>query len=106
MNPPYAQPLIKHFCEKLIIEIDSFRVEEAIVLVNNATDTSWFQGIARRSSALCFTDKRIRFLDPNGNPGAPLQGQAILYFGENIGMVGNGGFVDMFNYIGFCVRHV
>jgi len=31
--------------------------------------------------AVCFLRNRVRFLDKHGNPGAPLQGQVLLYFG-------------------------
>ncbi len=85
MNPPYAQPLMTQFAEKLIIEVDAGRTKQAIVLVNNATETKWFQSMARKAKAICFPDSRIKFIDYNGNPsGAPLQGQAFLYFGYNI----------------------
>ena len=83
MNPPYAQPLMNQFSEKLAESIEANLINQAIVLVNNATETSWFQRMARLSSAICFTDKRIKFTDVEGNEtGAPLQGQAILYFGS------------------------
>jgi ParB family chromosome partitioning protein len=79
MNPPYAQPLISRFCERIVDEIA--RGSSAIVLVNNGTETQWFQGMAEECSAVCFPRSRIKFLDPEGNPGAPLQGQAVVYFG-------------------------
>ena len=100
-DPPYAQPLIKYFAEKLCAEFVKGNVDEAISLVNNATDSTWFQAIASQSSAICFTNKRIRFLDVNGNPGSPLQGQAIIYFGHDVKS-----FVDNFLIFGFCMRHV
>lgn len=84
MNPPYSQPLIKHFSEKLCAEYEVDNVKEAIVLVNNATETTWFQSMAEYSSAICFPDKRIKFIDIDGNEGdSPLQGQAIIYMGDN-----------------------
>ena len=82
MNPPYAQPLIRQFSEAVSERYRSGKIDEAIVLVNNATETGWFQTMVKESSAICFPRTRIRFLDMDGNPsGAPLQGQAILYFG-------------------------
>lgn len=82
MNPPYAQPLISQFSEKIADAADAGA--EAVVLVNNATETVWFQRMLKSANALCFPQSRVRFLDPEGNPGAPLQGQAVLYFGSNV----------------------
>jgi hypothetical protein len=81
MNPPYAQPAISRFCTRIVDEVS--RGSSAIVLVNNGTETQWFQCMAAECSAVCFPKSRVRFLDPEGNPGAPLQGQAIVYFGSN-----------------------
>lgn len=84
LNPPYAQPLISEFSEKLISKFQAGEVKQAIVLVNNATETNWFQNMLVKSTAVCFIKGRVKFIDTEGNPGgSPLQGQAILYFGKN-----------------------
>jgi ParB family chromosome partitioning protein len=98
MNPPYAQPLMGQFADKFASEVR--RGSEGIVLVNNATETAWFQTIAAECSAICFPKTRIRFLDPEGNPGAPLQGQAIIYCGPS-----PESFEDAFAGFGLVVRH-
>jgi ParB family transcriptional regulator, chromosome partitioning protein len=84
MNPPYASNLIGDFIKKLVDEINEGNVNEAIILVNNATETRWFQSIARICSAVCFPMGRIKFWHPR-KEAVPLQGQAILYAGKNIG---------------------
>jgi ParB family chromosome partitioning protein len=84
MNPPYAQPLITDFAEAVSIKYESGEIDQACILVNNATETQWFQRMLSSASAVCFPKARIRFLDPDGNPGAPLQGQAIIYMGKNV----------------------
>jgi len=82
MNPPYAQPLIFQFISKLI---ESKEINQAIVLVNNGTETQWGQLLLSNSSAVCFHQSRIRFIDKYGNLGqAPLQGQMICYIGSNV----------------------
>ena len=82
MNPPYAAELVGKFCDKLVSHFVAGDVPDALVLVNNATETGWFQAMLSQASAVCFVKRRVKFLDPEGNPGAPLQGQAILYFGQ------------------------
>ena len=98
MNPPYSQPLMGQFADKFASEIQ--RGSQGIVLVNNATETAWFQTIAYACAAICFPRSRIRFLDPEGNPGAPLQGQAIIYCGPRADF-----FAAEFCKYGLVVRH-
>jgi len=99
LNPPYAQPLVAQFAEAVSAKYESGEIQEACVLVNNATETKWFQRMLRLASAVCWVTGRIKFLDTDGQAsGAPLQGQAILYFGEN-----KKAFVQSFKGLG-CVR--
>lgn len=82
LNPPYAQPFIQQFCEKLVWHVGEGEVEQAIVLVNNATETGWFQHLLTRAAAMAFPKGRIKYLDASGRPAqTPLQGQAFVYFG-------------------------
>jgi hypothetical protein len=84
MNPPYAQPLMTQFSDRLVQAVTQNEIEQACVLVNNATETQWFQQLLQICCAVCFIKSRVRFIDENGEAsGAPLQGQALLYFGAN-----------------------
>jgi ParB family chromosome partitioning protein len=85
MNPPYAQPLIANFAKAVACKFLNKEITEAIVLVNNATETEWFNEMIQHASAVCFPTGRIRFVNKEGKPGgAPLQGQAVIYFGTQI----------------------
>lgn len=84
LNPPFTQPEIVHFVEKLVHEVGAGRTTEAIVLTHNYTDTRWFHHAANACNAVCFTRGRVKFYDSNGVIAAPTQGQAFFYFGENV----------------------
>lgn len=84
MNPPYAAGLVDRFAEKLVHHVSAGEVTEAIVLVNNATETGWFQRMARAATAICFFQGRVRYWRPDGGSNTPLQGQALFYFGDNV----------------------
>jgi len=83
MNPPYARPLIEHFVDKLVQHVRAGDILEAIVLVNNATETAWFVKLISVANVVCFPQGRIKFWQPDGTLGTPLQGQAITYIGKN-----------------------
>lgn len=85
MNPPYAQPLISEFCDLLVRKHQAGEVKQACVLVNNATETVFYQNMLKVCSAVCFIKGRVKFVDEQGNEsGAPLQGQTVLYFGDDV----------------------
>jgi phage N-6-adenine-methyltransferase len=83
LNPPYASKAIPQFIEKLCFHVAHNDVVEAITLVNNATETKWFNSLINIASAVIFPMKRIKFYMPNGKTGSPLQGQAVIYIGSN-----------------------
>jgi phage N-6-adenine-methyltransferase len=100
LNPPYSQPLIAEFIDKLIAECNSGRVREAILLTHNYTHAKWFEVAARYATSICFTAcPRIKFIDPDGDEANPTQGQAFCYFGDNPQL-----FEDVFCVIGHCFR--
>ena len=97
MNPPYAQPLCSLFIDSLVERYQRDEIEEAIVLVNNATETEWFRKLVSQAAAVVFVAGRVRFLDASNEPrNTPLQGQAVLYFGHRFS-----GFLEEFQEIGW-----
>jgi hypothetical protein len=96
MNPPYSQPLIAQFADKLIAELAANRTTAAIVLTNSFTDTRWFHVLEAKALRLCFTKGRVKFESPLGEFAAPTQGQCFFYFGEHADR-----FAEVFGSIGF-----
>ncbi len=100
INPPYSQPQISQFCDALIEKLGTGEVQEACALVNNATETSFGQTLLQVCNAVCFPSGRIKFLDTKGDAkGAPLQGQMIVYFGDDADK-----FCSGFAEFGVCLR--
>jgi ParB family chromosome partitioning protein len=82
-NPPYSKGLITPFVDKLLSEIASGNVREAILLTHNHSDTRWFQAVLGQARRVCFTAGRLNFYGPNSEIAAPVQGQTFHYFGTN-----------------------
>ena len=84
MNPPYNSESVVKFTEKFVDEYQVGNTKEGIVLVNNATETSWFTNMVNAAAAVVFSRGRIRYESATRESLSPLQGQAFLYFGQNI----------------------
>lgn len=95
LNPPYSSALIHQFAEKLADSL--FR--QAIVLVNNATETAWFRTLIENADAVVFPTGRIKYRKRDGEKGTPLQGQAFIYFGDAPGR-----FLKVFSEFGWGAR--
>lgn len=79
LHPPsdvglYVEKLVGHWCDR--------DLEAAIVLVNSATETGWFQLLLSEASMVLFPYIRV---SPGGEAGSHLRGQAVFYFGEEPG---------------------
>ena len=98
LNPPYSQPLISHFIDRLCLVYESGEIDAAILLTHNYTDTRWFHKAASVADAICFTRGRIKFYSPTGEVAAPTQGQAFFYFGPDVPQ-----FVRQFSDFGFVM---
>jgi phage N-6-adenine-methyltransferase len=85
LNPPYTQPLMGQFIDKLIAERNAKRVEAAILLTHSFTDTLWFQKTTMLCQAVCLSRGRIAFIDEHGVSfgASPAYGQAFFYFGPD-----------------------
>lgn len=82
MNPPYGK-LCRSAVEKFTDEFQRGHFKTGIVLVNNATETRFFQLLLETASAVCFTNHRISFYNADGKRiSGNTRGQAFFYFGQ------------------------
>lgn len=99
LNPPYSYPAVEQFVRKCWESWREGSVTAAIVLVNNCTDTAWFQAAAVEASAICFTYGRINFYTEAREKTQPTQGQAFFYFGSHVAL-----FAERFGEFGLIMR--
>lgn len=84
LNPPYSKDLIDRFVSKLVQACADGKVRQAILLVNNATETRWLQKALQTADGICFPKGRISFESPKRDEtNSPLQGQVFLYWGQS-----------------------
>jgi hypothetical protein len=97
LNPPYRYPLIAQFLERLWREHTVQHVPQAIILVNNATETKWFQTAMQHAQAACFPKGRIQFVSRHREASSPLQDQTFFYLGPRLAA-----FLKEFHPFGVC----
>lgn len=99
MNPPYSNGLCAKAVARFVEEYRQGLFTEGIVLVNNATDTHWWDDLMRQASAVCFTDHRISFWNEDGKASSGnTRGQAFVYFGAY-----PDDFMRVFDQFGTCM---
>lgn len=98
LNPPYSQTA--YWVDKLLGEYAKGTfIRQAMVLVNNATETAWFQSLL--AFPVCLPSRRLAFWrHDHANVGAR-QGQAIFYIGPNIGA-----FIETFSQFGPILQRI
>jgi phage N-6-adenine-methyltransferase len=85
MNPPYSAGMCARAVDRFLQQFAAKAFAEAIVLVNNATDTRWFGALVSRCAAVCFTHHRISFWNADRkNISGNTRGQAFFYFGRRV----------------------
>lgn len=100
LNPPFSNP--HPFVMKAIEEYANGNIDEAIVLVNNGTETAWGQALLARFPVCFFgansgNGTRVAFwkTDPDRPRKGNRYAQMILYLGKETGR-----FVDVFSRFG------
>lgn len=99
LNPPDTKSVTALFVDKLITEWTAARINSAIVLTHNQSDTVWFHKLIQTATAMCITSDRVRQVSPEGGRSTPKQGQVFFYFGPDIQV-----FANVFEAIGTIVK--
>lgn len=83
MNPPYSKGLCALAVQAFTANFDQGKFKRGIVLVNNATDTTWWASLTNHPGcvALCLTHGRIGFENDDGKTvSGNTRGQAFILF--------------------------
>jgi ParB family chromosome partitioning protein len=85
MNPPYGRKIIGASIDIFITNLANGSITQAIVLVNNATETRWFHSLLKYADIICFPDSRIAFENDDGkHVSGNTRGQVFFYFGYKL----------------------
>lgn len=102
MNPPYSRGNPAAFIRRLHMWwfCQGFQKSQATILMNNDTETRWFQEALEMSDSISLPKGRIHFIDiETGKPvNQTRQGQAIFYLGHK-----SNTFCEKFQKIGYVL---
>lgn len=83
LNPPYGT-LAKSFVERLIKELESGSVTQAITCLNiNSVSALWFQTVWNSATAHAISVGRPNFVNMSRSHSSPSKGIILSYFGDN-----------------------
>lgn len=106
LNPPYGRLHGRSSQEvwtcKLLAQYEAGVTSQAVLLVNAATETAWFQRLW--AYPVCFVTPRIAFQTPLRGwryKGGPTHGSACVYLGPE-----EDRFIEVFSQFGAIVRRV
>lgn len=66
LNPPYSPVLTRQMAAKLHNEWEAGKIHQAIVLINNSTETRAFDLFSRCATVQAYPRKRIQFISVEG----------------------------------------
>jgi DNA N-6-adenine-methyltransferase (Dam)/Protein of unknown function (DUF3102) len=94
LNPPYGRDDAGSnqdiWSRRLIEQYEAGITTEAVLLVNAAVDTKWFQRLFQYCERephffpVCIPDHRINFYSPDNSASGSTHGSALIYFGTQI----------------------
>ncbi len=84
LNPPYSKQILDNFINTLIAKGEAQEYEQAIVLIPNSTESLASQKMLAHCAAVCFMQKRLRFVHiAKGAATSPIDGSCLFYLGNN-----------------------
>lgn len=89
LNPPYSNKrhtqLLEKFAAKFINEWEGGVIGQAIILINNVTETNAFEMFSSCSSLRAETRRRIQFVTVTGrSKTSNTRGQVFFYYGRHL----------------------
>jgi DNA N-6-adenine-methyltransferase (Dam) len=86
LNPPYGfdskRPNQARWSQRLIEQYQAGITKQAVLLVNAATETHWFQALW--DYPVCFPCRRVDFYIPDGSISRAVHSSAFIYLGSRI----------------------